>query len=470
MKLSRLLPAALVLSPLLLPTLALADTGPDPGLTVSAGTYYVTQINAGALARVTVRSDGSVTIDDKYISGLPTTGPDSAVFASDGTMLVSNFNDGTISRVDVNSRKILQAKVNNTLLPTIADLAADPTGNYVWGIIYNGSESNAISRVDLSSGATVSMDPDMIRSTGGIAFSDNGARLFIASHDGYVAELDPKTGHQVRKVMINGSPDGMSYDPSTGYLFASGCGGICEIDTGGNNGSILNLVKVYMGVDGDGIAADGSGHVYVAEGTCGSLCRLDLNTGMATVVAADVPNADDVTPLTGAGSAGGGACRSLGTCFGGTAGAALAVAGIGLVVFMGAAGFHAAPIPGGATSTAHAGAAHATAAHGGATHAVVAHGATPAHTTAAPAGHEAASAAGPPSEQGPGFETSHLQEEAGEKLLEVGGAGIEAGAAVPPPPPPDVAPPESPGAVGGARQARDEDDEPPPPPPPPPPG
>ena len=45
----------------------------------------------------------------------------------------------------------MTASVNNVSLPDIADLAADPNGNFVWGITYGGSGPTAISRVDVGS-------------------------------------------------------------------------------------------------------------------------------------------------------------------------------------------------------------------------------------------------------------------------------------------------------------------------------
>src|SRR6202022_1872356 len=109
----------------------------------------------------------------------------------------------------------------------------------------------------------------------GIAITETGSRIFVSSHAGYIAALD-KSGHQARKVSVHGAPDGMSYDPSSGYLFAAGCSGICEIDPGGASGSKLALLKTFDTVDGDGPAADGHGHVFGAESRSGALDALPL--------------------------------------------------------------------------------------------------------------------------------------------------------------------------------------------------
>ncbi|MFN2582272.1 MAG: hypothetical protein ABR498_05975 [Candidatus Dormibacteria bacterium] len=449
-----------------LPLIVGAATPAD--LRASAGTYYVTQINFGAIAKVVVDGAGNVSVTDKFVTGLSTEGPDSAVFANDGTLIVSNFGAGTISRVDVNTRKIVTPVINTTMLDSAADLAIDPNGNAVWAIERGGSGPLALARIDLGNGATSPMNPDGIESPGGITFNGDGSRLFVSSGGGTVYELDPHSGHVVRKVDVNGSPDGMTFDPSNGNVFASGCGGICVLDTGGNGGQTLRYLRTLKSGDGDGIAADGHGHIYVAEASCGDLCRIDISADSAVTVAQSLNGADDVTPLVGAGSAGGGACLNLASCYGGPVTAGIAAASVALFLFVGASGFAGGtpPVP----ATAAGG--HATAA----THA--------AHASAG--GHLAA---GPPAVDTPSL-TGRVQEEAGEKLLEVAGAGVEEGMAialpeaeaaaeaelpapppveppppppndVPPPPPPEDAPPPPPppGADAGAsRMARDDEE------------
>ncbi|MBV8195993.1 MAG: PQQ-binding-like beta-propeller repeat protein [Candidatus Dormibacteraeota bacterium] len=447
-----------------IPVVALAAANPQ--LSASTGTYYVTEIGLGAIARVVVDGSGNVTTTEMYISGLPTSGPDSAVFANDGTLIVSNFDDGTISRVDVNARKIVTPMINKTPLDTpVADLASDPSGNDVWAIARGGSGTNALERIDLSSGAVTAMNPDSIDSPGGIVFNDSGSRLFVSSGGGSVYEVDPHTGHVLHQVKVDGSPDGMTYDPSTGFVFTSGCGGLCELDTASNG---LRYVKTLKSADGDGIAADGRGHIYVAMSGCGDLCRVDLATDTSVTVADSISGADDVTPLVGAGS-GAGACLNLSSCFGGPAAAGLAVASVALFMFVGASGYAGGPAP-----------LPSVAGHGGVAHAVHA-GATHIAAPPAPSGQPP-----PPSDQ-PSL-AGRVQEETGERMFEVAGAGIEEGSTVvgseaevaaeqetlpppppeepPPPPPPVDAPPPPPlddtpppPPPGAGRVARDEDDQ-----------
>ena len=393
--------------PLLAPAIVVADTG-NNALTASAGTYYVTQVGAGSIARVTVSVTGVVKVESGYVSGLPGDGPDSAVFASDGTLLASNFSAGSISRIDVSTRKILTVQVNKVAVMPIADLAYDPSSNAVWGITYSGTGPTAIVRVDLSSGATTTANPDSLSDMGGVAITETGSRVFVSSHDGTIAEID-RSGRVVRKVTVQGSPDGLSYDPSTGNLFAAGCGGICELATGGAGGTKLTYVRTFDAVDGDGIAADGKGHVYVAMSTCGALCRPVLATDKAVTVTDDVPAADDVVPLTGAGAGGG--CQVLSSCFDGAGAAGLAAAGVGTMLFIGAAGWSALRTTTPLMAHSHASAAAAS---------VDAHGmvaAAPSHTVHPLPGQGASPPQAEPS--------SHLQEESGDKLLEAGGAGME---------------------------------------------
>jgi hypothetical protein len=94
----------------------------------------------------------------------------------------------------------------------------------------------------------------------------------------------------------------MTYDPASGHVFASGCGGICELDIGTRAAPTLTLIRVYDALNGDGIAADGEGHIYVANSSVSALGSLNLADNTASSVVDDIPGgADDVAPLVGAG-------------------------------------------------------------------------------------------------------------------------------------------------------------------------
>ena len=282
---------AIVVALGLAPLTASAATNPPPGV------FYVTERFAQAIAKVTVDSAGHATVDANFVKNLPENGPDSVIFDHAGKMLISNTDDGSISRVDPGTGQVLTAKVNLITIPSVADLALNPTDDTLWAIRW---DSSTLAKVSLSTGVTVLLTSDVSR-IGGITFA--GGRLFVSSHDGFVAEIDQTTGLMIsgRKLAVAGSSmDGMTFDPTSGHIFAAGCDGICEFAIGSGSAPTISRVKLYDSVDGDGIAADGHGHILVAGNS--RLKSLDLATNTAVEVAANINSADDVAPVVGAGA------------------------------------------------------------------------------------------------------------------------------------------------------------------------
>lgn len=263
-----------------------------------ANVFYVTERSNEGIAKVTYNvSDGTHQTTPNFVSGLPYSGPDSIIFDHQGRMVISNTDVGAIALVDPASGAVITSQVNSSRIPVVADLALDPAADSVVAVGYNTAN---IDRVDLATGTTHSINPNSIGYLGGVAFNGSGSRLFVSSHSGKIYEIDPQTGATVRSVNVPGAPDGMTYDPSTAHLFASGCGGICELYTGTDSQPALSLLRVHSAIDGDGIAADGQGHLFVIGG--GGLSRLDLATDSVTRIASDIPSPDDVAPVVGAGA------------------------------------------------------------------------------------------------------------------------------------------------------------------------
>ena len=281
--LALLLPSWLPLAPLSPQPLALAQSVPGGG-----AVYYVTERFDRGIARVNVDAAGHATVINDYISVLPASGPDSVIFDHHGRMLVSNPEAGTLSEIDPNARTITRPTISTTPLPFLADLALDPRSDTVWVIRWSG---NTVARVDPASGATTLFQPSGISNLGGIAFSTSG-RLFVGSHSGDVFGLDTTAAHVLRSAHTGGSPDGMTFDPSSGHLFTSSCGGLCELAVGTDAAPALTFLRVDQGTDGDGIAADGQGHILVTSGT--SVNCLTLATGAVATVASGIKSADDV--------------------------------------------------------------------------------------------------------------------------------------------------------------------------------
>ena len=289
-----LFPAIIAAGLSLMPIVASAATSPP-------GTYYVTERFNQGIAKVTVDSSGHATVNANFVTGLPQYGPDSVVFDHHGKMLVSNPEDQSISRVDPSNGQIVTRKINLVSIPLVADLALHPTQDTVWAIQWSG---DTLAKVDLTTGATVLFHSAETSTSnlGGLTFSPDG-RLFVSSHIGSIAEINPLTGQKMRNVIIDGkSPDGMTFDPSTGHIFSSGCNNaICEFDIGTASDPKLSLLKVHTGIDGDGIAADGKGNILIVNGD--GLSSLALATDTHVLMANGIPSPDDVAPVVGAGAA-----------------------------------------------------------------------------------------------------------------------------------------------------------------------
>lgn len=291
--------------------------------TSHAGVFYVTERGAAAISKVTVDAAGTTTVNNSFVTGLPLNGPDSVIFDHHGQMLISNTDAGNIWRVDPSTGQADAAHnpVNKTSLQPgnphgtidgVADLALDPNADVVWAI---GWDRSVLASVDLTTGVTTFWPPPITVSPapsptpkppppalGGIAFSSSG-RLFVSSHNGIFAELDPLTGTELRSIGIEQSLDGMTFDPTTGHIFVAGSSGICEFSIGTAASPALALVTFHSGVVADGLAADGHGHIlFVAPGESGSLGSLDLATGETSIIASGIPSADDVAPVIGAGA------------------------------------------------------------------------------------------------------------------------------------------------------------------------
>jgi len=265
-------------------------------------TYYVTERNGAAIARIQLDANGNLYQDNRYfVSGLAGGGPDSALFDHQNRLLASNPDVGTISAHDAGTGAQLSPRVNNTLLSTVADMALDPQSDTVWTVGYGRSDAQAISKVNLTDGTTTFMNSSAIPSLGGIIFNASGSRLFVTSHSGAIDEISRADGHLIRSLVVPAGPDGMTYDSFTGDVFASGCGGLCEVGIGTDAAPVLTLVRSISQVSGDGITTDGQGNIAAASGNC-CLKVLNLTSLAVTTIASNIPSADDVAPLVGNGA------------------------------------------------------------------------------------------------------------------------------------------------------------------------
>jgi RHS repeat-associated protein len=273
----------------------------DSRLPAQDPVLYVTQRSDAGVARVRLRKGASPEVDRDFVRGLPGLGPDSVIFDATGHLLISNPEDGSISLADSATGALLSERMNTAPLGFVADLALDPSGTSVWAIVYGGSGPSAVEQMSLADGSVISRNPDDVTALGGITFDGSGKRLFVASHASRIAELNPLDGRVVRSVQVPGAPDGMTFDPTTGHVFASGCGGLCDLAIGTPDTPTLTLAGVHRATDGDGIAADGRGHIYVT--TRSGVDLLDLASDTARTIVSGLPSPDDTAPQIGFGAA-----------------------------------------------------------------------------------------------------------------------------------------------------------------------
>lgn len=251
--------------------------------------------NPGQVVRIDTTS-GQVT-------PLLTTGnsPDSLVFDGAGRIIYTVFGTNQLRRFDPAIGAASDVLVASGFSGPL-DLALDPGGATV---LVSSALAPRIDRVNLSSGAVT---PFVNTGGAGIAY-DNSGRLF-ANLPGIVAELNPVTGAVVQSTsgVFIPSFDGLTFDPSTGNLFATDGTGTHLYRLNRNNlaaGAQL-VTTIAQGNFVDGIAADGSGNLFVAVRNTGNesasgLFVVNATTG-ATSQVAFVPFLDDIAPLVGLGS------------------------------------------------------------------------------------------------------------------------------------------------------------------------
>lgn len=261
------------------------------------GTFYVTQRFSQGVAKVTVDAACTATVQNNWIN-TPAQGPDSVVFAPNGNLLISNTDQRTIAEVNPTTGMVVRSQVNSIDIYNVADLALQPGTNVVYAISWS---TNTLARVDLTTGVTTFISSGLTN-LGGLTFNADGTRLFVSSHNGQIGEIDPVTGVLLRSVSIGGSPDGMAFDPSSGKVFATGCpSGVCQVNIGTTLSPTLGVETQLTAVNGDGIAADGNGHLLVVNGF-NNLWNLDIKTNTAVLEATGISSADDVAPIIGAGA------------------------------------------------------------------------------------------------------------------------------------------------------------------------
>jgi len=232
--------------------------------------------------------------------------PDSLIFANNGNSIIYGSNPNTGSNLYIYNI----ATKTNTVLATgsslgganaIRDLALTPSGNSVLVSSYNGL---TVYKVNISTGAVSTFAS--ATQPQGIVFTPAG-NLFLNLGTG-IEQISPTTGAVIQSNLTNGSLDGLTYDPTTGYLYATD-------GTASNNGTTIlqinptTLAETVLTVSGsgiptslnlDGIEATQNGNLIIAN--YGSSMLEYFTATNTTTLLASTPGIDDVAPLVGGGS------------------------------------------------------------------------------------------------------------------------------------------------------------------------
>ncbi|GAC1317600.1 MAG: hypothetical protein NVSMB2_11510 [Chloroflexota bacterium] len=279
---------------------AIGGAAPVSAATCLPGTFYVTQRFSQGVAKVTVDAACTATVQNNWVN-TPAQGPDSVVFAPNGDLLISNTDQQVIAEVNPTTGAVVRSQVNSSsLIYNVADLAIQPGANVLFAVEWSTS---TLARIDLTTGVTTFITSGLAN-LGGLTFNADGTRLFVSSHNGQIGEIDPVTGTLIRSVITGGGgfPDGMAFDPNTGKVYVTGCpNGVCQVNIGTTLSPTLSIDTQLTAVNGDGIAADGNGHLLVVNGF-NNLWNLDIKTDTAFLEASGISYADDVAPIVGAGA------------------------------------------------------------------------------------------------------------------------------------------------------------------------
>lgn len=235
---------------------------------------FIDVANNGANTIVKFNPNGTV---NSTFSATSISGPNGITIDGAGDIWVANFN-ATLNK----TTELLPAGVESTHSPVTTglgnvDVAAGPLA--VWETNY---QNNFISRIDLTTFAVI--DVNIGGTQGGVAIDHNNNAWIAVTGNGNVFEsnnagtlLNPFGGY----VYVNGSVQNIAVDGlgnifCGGYLNPTSMGALVEFNNSGTN---LGPANGFYGSGvipnapqpPEGIAIDGSGNVWIAGSTQGTL-------------------------------------------------------------------------------------------------------------------------------------------------------------------------------------------------------
>jgi DNA-binding beta-propeller fold protein YncE len=245
--------------------------------------YYTDRSGVGSIKKVDTSTNSITTVTNS-----PTGLPDSLLFLPNGDIAYT-VNTGTPGIV------IFDGTTNTSYAAgaDVRDLTLAPDGQSLY---VTETAQNRVRKFDLTT-HTYSNFATGLGGVDGLAFGADG-NLYVVTHNRTQVDEFSSAGTLLNSFGGLLQLDGMSYDSFTNSIwvgannatlhkFALGLGSHQSF-TPGNVGTI------------DGIAADGLGHIFVAN-FFASISKYDINTNTAAVIA-NTPSIDDLAPVSGLGA------------------------------------------------------------------------------------------------------------------------------------------------------------------------
>jgi len=234
--------------------------------------------------------------------------PDSLIFANNGNSIIytSNPNSGSnlyLYNIQNKTNTILASGTSLGNSTSLRDLSLTPSGN---SVLVSSTSTGQVYKVNLTTQAVTLLTSGT--KPQGIVFTPSG-NLFLNLGSG-IEQINYPAGTVANTNTNYGALDGLTYDPTTGYLYATtGVNGtnpsntIIQINptTLAENLITISGSNVPTSLHLDGIEATSNGNLIIANYDS-SLLEYFTATNTATSLSS-TPGIDDVAPLVGGGSA-----------------------------------------------------------------------------------------------------------------------------------------------------------------------
>jgi len=245
--------------------------------------YFTNRNGGGSIQKVDTSTNTITTVTNS-----PTGLPDSLLFLSNGD-LAYTVNTGTPGIVIFNGT----TNISYASGTDVRDLTLGPNGQSLYvGNFAQGS----ISKFDLTT-HTYSTFKSGLGGVDGLAFGSDG-NLYAVTHNRTQIDEFDISGNLLHSITGLAQLDGLTYDSFTNSIW------------GGANNATLWKFALGLGSSTafspanigtvDGVAADGSGHIYTAN-FLASISKYDIASNTASVIA-NTPGIDDLAPVSGLGA------------------------------------------------------------------------------------------------------------------------------------------------------------------------